>query len=97
VPFLIGKEGSDVVGLATAWAEQLKMIFVYPHVRDPFFPVLLGGITTVMAGRGSRRLEALVRQADYVFFEEAGWHCLERDAEPGWSRMERKLAVAESA
>jgi hypothetical protein len=31
VPFLIGKEGSDVVGLATAWAEQLKMIFVYPH------------------------------------------------------------------
>ncbi|HYH37398.1 MAG TPA: hypothetical protein VD860_04185 [Azospirillum sp.] len=96
VPFLIGLDGVDVVGLAIARGETLAVLRAYPHVRDVFVPVLLEGVAAVMAGRGARRLEALVDPADRGVFEAAGWRRSDSGVEPGRARMELDLPEAAS-
>lgn len=94
VPFLIGLDGSNVVGLVVG-REERTVVLMVERAGAAFVPVLLEGLVKVMLSHGMRPLKVWVGQANQRVFEDAGWHSSGGENESGQVCMEYSPPVAD--
>lgn len=94
-PFLIGLDGSRVVGLVVGRQEKTAVLMV-ERTGAAFIPVLLEGLAQVMLSHGTRPLKVWVAQANQRFFEEAGWRSSGAENEADQICMEYSPPVADT-